>query len=234
MKKRIWSIILAICLTASLLAGCGASSSGSKSGSEFAHPDYDKDFASLRTPGSQEEAYDYQLFFLPEKDNLSQPYVGDPMPYYEDGVFYFYYLKEAGDSYNHSIYLTTTTDFLTYTEYDEPILEASRSGGQDGWIGTGSVVKVEDKYYFFYTGHAGSDSYEYKEKVMVAEGDSPLSFTKIDGWELTPPKDLGQKNDFRDPQAYYNAETGKIELTITAAKDGVARVIKYSLNKDLT
>ena len=219
-------------MTTVLFAACGKKSG--TSGIDFAHPDYDKDFSALRTAGSQEAAYDYKLFFLPDQDGTSQPYVGDPMPYYEDGVYYMYYLKEAGDSYNHSVYLATTTDFLSYTEYDEPILEASRSGGQDGWIGTGSVVKVDDKYYFFYTGHASSDSYEYKEKIMVAEGTSPTSFTKVEGWELTPPAELGQKNDFRDPQAYYNEEKGVIELTVTAAQSGVARVIKFTLAKDLS
>ncbi len=143
MSKKIISLLLALCMTVALLAGCGGSEgSAGSSDSSFAQPDYDKDFSTLRTPGSQEDAYDYQLFFLPEKDGVNQPYVGDPMPFYEDGVFYIYYLKEGGDSYNHSVYLTTTEDFLTFTEYDEPVLEASRDGGQDGWIGTGSVVKT--------------------------------------------------------------------------------------------
>lgn len=232
MSKKTISFLLTLCLLTALLAGCGGAS-GTPAAGDFAHPDYDKDFSTLRTPGSQENAYDYNLFFLPEKDGVSQPYVGDPMPYYEDGVFYIYYLKEGGDSYNHSVYLATTTDFMSWEEYDEPVLEASRDGGQDGWIGTGSVVKVEDKYYFFYTGHAGSDSYEYKEKIMVAEGDSPTSFTKMEGWELTPPAELGQKNDFRDPQVYYNEEKGVLEITVTAAQGGVARVVKFTMAKDL-
>lgn len=80
----------------------------------------DKDFSALRTPGSQESAYEYASFFLPAMDGANQPYVGDPMPYYEDGVYYIYYLKDGGDSYNHSVYLATTTDFVTYTEIDAP------------------------------------------------------------------------------------------------------------------
>ena len=99
---------------------------------EISNVGNDKDFSTFKTPGSQEAAYDYRTFFRPSVDGIEQPYVGDPMPYYEDGIYYIYYLKDGGDSYNHSIYLTTTTDFLTYTEYDDPILEASRSGGQDG------------------------------------------------------------------------------------------------------
>ena len=202
-------------------------------GDTISDPGNDKDFSSLRTPGSQEEAYEYSAFFLPEVDGTSQPYVGDTMPYYENGVYYIYYLKEAGDSYNHSVYLATTTDFVTYTEMDDVVLEASRSGGQDGWIGTGSVVKVDGKYYFFYTGHGDGAILEYAEKIMVAVGDTPTSFEKRTGWDITPPSSLGQKNDFRDPQAYYDPATGNITLTVTASQSGVARILKYTLSADL-
>lgn len=194
----------------------------------------DKDFSSLVTAGSQENAVEYKTFFLPEKDGVRQGYIGDTMPYYEDGVFYIYYLKDEGDSFNHSVYLVKTRDFLTYEEIQEPVLESSREGGQDAWIGTGSVVKVGKKYYFFYTGHNSSQVMEYKEKIMVAESDNLYSFNKIKDYEITPPSDLGQKQDFRDPQAYYNKETNKIEITITAAKSGVARIIKYTVNSDLS
>lgn len=203
-------------------------------GDAFASNLQDKDFSAMKTPGSQESAYEYRLNFLPEIDGINQPYVGDPMPYYEDGVFYLYYLKEGGDSYNHSIYLVTTTDFITFTEVDTPILESSRSGGQDSWAGTGNIVKVGDRYYFFYTGHAPNDSYEYMEKIMLAVGDDPYHFEKVEDWEMIPPAELGQKRDFRDPQAYYDAETNKIYMTVTAAKDGIARILKYTMDPDLT
>ena len=194
----------------------------------------DKDFSTLKTPGSQENAYDYSTWFLPAADGVNQPYVGDPMPYYEDGVYYIYYLKDGGDSYNHSIYLATTTDFVTYTEQDTPVLESSRSGGQDSWIGTGSVVKVEDQYYLFYTGHNGASNMEFKEKIMVAVSDNLYSFEKVADWYINPPAELGQKNDFRDPQAYYDPETGMISMTITASQSNVARILKYTVSADLT
>jgi len=202
-------------------------------GDSFAHPTDDKDFSSIRTPGSQESAYAYESFFIPSKDGTKQPYVGDPMPYYEDGVYYIYYLKDGGDSFNHSIYLATTRDFVTYEEQQEPVLEASRSGGQDSWTGTGSVVKVEGKYYLFYTGHNSSGAMEYKEKIMVAVSNNLTSFEKLADWEITPDRTLGQKNDFRDPQAYYDPETGIISLTITASQSNTARIIKYSVSADL-
>jgi sucrose-6-phosphate hydrolase SacC (GH32 family) len=191
-----------------------------------------KDFSAAKTPGAKENLYEYKNFFLLEKDGLNQPYVGDTMPYYEDGVYYIYYLKDGGDSYNHSIYLATTKDFLTYEEYQEPILEASRGSEQDSWIGTGSVVKVGNKYYLFYTGH--STSLDTKEKIMVAEGDSLFSFTKKTGWEIDPPAELRQKTDFRDPEAYFDVESKKIILTVTASKNNIARILKFSLSLDLS
>ena len=249
MNKKWTALLFALVLACAVLAGCqgnqtaqpaapaaapeAAPAAPADNGEPFAVVDNDKDFSALRTPGSQEAAYEYGIFFRPAVDGINQPYVGDTMPYYEDGTYYVYYLKEGGDSYNHSIYLATTKDFVTYTEYDDPILESNRSGGQDGWIGTGSVVKVQDTYYLFYTGHASSDAYEYMEKVMVAKGTSPDKFEKVEGWEITPPSEIGQKRDFRDPQAYYDAESNTIVMTITASQGGIARILKYTVSADL-
>ncbi len=231
--KRISVAAIALC-GAMLFAACGAG------GGDYMKDvkETDKDFTSLDTPGKQEKSYDYKFNFLPEEDGAvfgpgtgDQGYVGDTMPYYEDGTYYIYYLKDRGDSYEHSVYLATTEDFVHWEDHQDPILESDRGSGQDTMIGTGSVVKVENKYYFFYTGHNGNQ--EYHEKIMVAEGDSPTSFTKKAGWEITPPSQFG-KNDFRDPQAYYNEETEKITLTITAPQDGIARILSYTLDKDLS
>ena len=194
----------------------------------------DKTFADMDAY-EQEETYEYSFFFLPKPFNGIMPgYVGDTMPYYEDGTYYIYYLKEAGGSFNHSIYLAATKDFVTYTDYEDPILEANYEGGQDGWIGTGSVVRIGAEYIFFYTAHASAGDFEYKEKIMAAKGSSLTGFEKIAGWELIPPDELGQKNDFRDPQAYYDTETGSIILTVTAAQDGIARILKFTLSPDLS
>ncbi len=250
MNRKWTALLFALVLACTVLAGCqgnqtaqpaapaaapeaATAAAPADNGEPFAVVDNDKDFSTLRTPGSQEAAYEYGIFFRPAVDGISQPYVGDTMPYYEDGTYYVYYLKEGGDSYNHSIYLATTKDFVTYTEYDDPIVESSRSGGQDGWVGTGSVVKVKDTYYLFYTGHASSDTYEYMEKVMVAKGTSPDKFEKVEGWEITPPSEIGQKRDFRDPQAYYDAESNTIVMTITASQGGIARILKYTVSADL-
>jgi sucrose-6-phosphate hydrolase SacC (GH32 family) len=241
MNKTICAVLALLCALCLMLTACNgrdgqpvATETPREQGESFAEGVEDKDFSTLHTPGSQEAAYAYQAFFLPAVDGISQPYVGDTMPYYEDGTYYIYYLKEGGDSYNHSIYLATTRDFLTYTEYNDPIIESSRGGGQDGWAGTGSIVKVKDEYLFFYTGHASSDTYEYMEKVMLARGTTPTQLEKVEDWDITPPAEIGQKRDFRDPQAYYDEEKDTITLTVTASQDGVARILKYTLSGDLS
>ena len=262
MKRKTWAGIAVLCILCLLLTGCGSreaapaatqavpaatqaapaateaapaeSGAAGEPGEAFAEGVEDKDFSALRTPGSQEAAYEYKAFFRPAVDGISQPYVGDTMPYYEDGTYYIYYLKEGGDSYNHSIYLAATQDFINYTEYDAPIIESSRSGGQDGWVGTGSIVKVKDEYLFFYTGHASSDTYEYMEKIMLAKGSSLTGLEKAEGWEITPPAEIGQKRDFRDPQAYYDPASDTITLTVTASQGGIARILKYTLSGDLS
>ncbi len=192
----------------------------------------DKDLSAFKTPGSMEAAFEYNAFFLPKAGPKGQPYVGDPMPYYEDGKYYIYYLKDGGDSYNHSVFLTVTEDFTSYTEYLVPVLESDRGGGQDAWIGTGSVVKVNGEYLFFYTGHAASDHFEYKEVIMLAKGSTPYKFEKVGGYSITPPASLGQKRDFRDPEAHYDEATGKITLTVTAAQGGIARILKFTTDAD--
>lgn len=194
----------------------------------------DKDFSALTTAEAQENAYSYKRFFLPAKDGDYQGYVGDTMPFYENGRYYIYYLKDGGDSRKHSVYLATTSDFVNWHETHTAVLEAGGDDAQDSWIGTGSVVKVGAKYYFFYTGHNSSGSKEYHETIMVAEGTSPTCFVKKSGWQITPHPSLGQKNDFRDPQAYYDSVTDTVTLTVTASQNGIASVLKYTLKENLT
>lgn len=175
----------------------------------------------------------YKSWFLPAPADGVQPTVGDVMPYYEDGVFYIYYLKDGGDSFNHSIFLAITRDFASYEERRGPILEAGREG-RDFWMGTGSVVRIGSRYILFYTGHNSSPAYECDEVILVAEGDSPTSaFRKLEGWMIKPPAFLNQRLDFRDPQAVYDPVADTVTLTVTASHEHTAKVLKFTVSGDL-
>ena len=153
------------------------------------------------------------------------------MPYFEDGVFYIYYLKDGGDSYNHSIFLVTSRDLAVFTEHQGPILEAAP--GRDFWMGTGSVVKVGERYYLFYTAHNASPKFEFDEVIRVAEGTSLTAFKKREDWILTSPAFLGQRIDFRDPQGYYDPVSDTIALTVTASHQNVAKTLKFTVTGNL-
>ena len=56
-----------------------------------------------------EASVSYKMNYKP-KDG----FVGDTMPYYENGTFYIFFLKDQESSFNHSVYLVETKDFINY------------------------------------------------------------------------------------------------------------------------
>lgn len=173
-----------------------------------------------------EESIDYQLMYKPHDG-----FVGDTIPYYEDGTFYIFYLKDQGDSYNHSIFLVETKDFLHYEDRGEVIRASSDLYAQDNWVGTGSICKVGNTYYFFYTGH--NKKLKVQEKVLVATSEGDLyHFRKLKDVSIEPLGDLSHV-DFRDPEANYDADNDEFILTVTTNSPSLGKVIvKYRVSRD--
>ena len=234
--KRIISFLIFI-LSFFLLASCDLSSYVSDKTPNT--PDTEKeeeieigekpaqdDFSKM-TNREMEAATEYKMNYKP-KDG----FVGDPMPYYENGTFYIFFLKDQGTSYNHSIFLVETKDFINYEEKGEILRSSSDYNAQDNWIGTGSLCKVDNTYYFFYTGH--NEKLEMHERIMVATSINDLyHFKKLDGIYIDPTSELS-KVDFRDPDVTYDKENDKFLLTITTnAKKGGTVLVKYTVEKDL-
>ena len=174
-----------------------------------------------------EASVSYKMNYKP-KDG----FVGDTMPYYENGTFYIFFLKDQGSSFNHSVYLVETKDFINYEEKGEILKSSYDSKAQDNWIGTGSVCKVDNTYYFFYTGH--NEKNELHERVMVATSENDLyHFKKLEGVYIDPTSELS-KVDFRDPDVFYDNENDKFILTITTnSKRGGTVLVKYIVDKNL-
>ena len=89
MNRKIIALFLALALACILLTGCGNTQDGApaaapaETGEPFAVVDNDRDFSALRTPGSQEEAYGYKIFFRPGIDGIRP---ADPSPFWACSV----------------------------------------------------------------------------------------------------------------------------------------------------
>lgn len=233
MKKIITFIILL--LTMGFFTSCSILDLKPQSGTT--PPEVEEDLPIVEKPEhndfskmsnrEMESAVNYQINYRP-KDG----YVGDVMPYYENGKYYIFFLKDQGSSYNHSIYLVETTDFLHYEEKGEILKSSTSSTAQDNWIGTGSVCKVDNTYYFFYTGH--NDKNALHERVMVATSENDLyHFKKLDGVYIDPTNQLS-KVDFRDPDVCFDEASNSFILTVTTnANSGGTVIVKYTVSKDL-
>ncbi|MGY5354200.1 glycoside hydrolase domain-containing protein [Wenyingzhuangia sp. IMCC45467] len=141
-------------------------------------------------------------------------YVGDIMPYYNDGKFNLFFLhdaktKPAGKGF-HDIHNFETTDFTEFN-YKGRMIPYGASDEPDFGVGTGSVVKVGETYYFYYTGHNGNTPFVQnnpRESVLCATSTDLENWTKIDDFKITAP--AGYLDfDFRDPHVFYNEEDGK-------------------------
>ena len=155
----------------------------------------------------------YSMFYKP-----SHGWVGDPMPFYEDGVFHLFYLQDARDGKPtfHPWYKSTTKDFLSYVD-DGEMIPCGTVDEQDGALGTGSVFKHDGVYYGFYTGHNGNLS--PREKILLATSTDLDNWTKVTDFELEASEGY-DKNEFRDPIIIKEGDDFKMLLTTRANYQG--------------
>lgn len=149
----------------------------------------------------------YTTMFKPANN-----WVGDPMPFYENGVFHIFYLLDARNTLPtfHPWFKTTTTDFATFVENNE-VIPTGTAADQDGALGTGSVFKKDGIYYGFYTGHNGS--LDPKEKIMLATSTDLKIWTKKPLFLLQA--SLGyDRNEFRDPIIIEDKTNGTYKMLI--------------------
>lgn len=134
----------------------------------------------------------------------------DIIPYYEDGKFYLFYLKDFRDSEKHGEgcpwYLITSEDLVNYTDCGE-VLPRGSADEQDLFVFTGSCNKFNGEYYIFYTGH---NPYMRKkglpeQKILLAKSKDLLHWDKVKDFVLKAPDNF-EMHDFRDPYVFYDEE----------------------------
>ena len=206
MKINLKAVCLLLCVA--LFYNC---SSDNKPGAE--KPD-----AVTAAPACQttvESANQYTTFYKPPTG-----WVGDPMPFYENGKFHIFYLYDARNTLPtfHPWYKVATTDFASFDDNNEMIATGT-ANQQDGALGTGSVFKRNGLYYAFYTGHNGI--LDPKEKIMLATSTDLKNWTKDPSFLLQASWGY-DRNEFRDPIVIEDKSTGTYKMLIaTRSEDGL-------------
>ena len=174
-----------------------------------------------------ENIEDVQLFPTPDSS-----FVGDPMPYYEDGTFHVLYLDDLRDGKPtyHPWSLYETSNFYEYENQGIVIPYGESMEVQDAALGTGSVIRDADGlYHAYFTGH--NDTYAPKEAIMHATS------TDLKNWTKHPEdtfyaSDKYSKDDFRDPYVLYAEEESVYWMLVTARYEDQGVLVKYT-SKDL-
>ena len=190
-----------------------------------------------------------KVFPVSTYEDTLPKYMGDVMPFYDDGVMNIYHLQDTTGSnsiFYHPIARITTSDYVNYTdcgvslgfddadegsEFYHP--EATKS--PDAALGTGSVIKdTQGNYHFFYTGHNDNGQEEglkYNEVIRHAKSyDNQKTWVK-DRDDENKDYELnlyGYENDFRDPYVYYDGEDEKYYMLVTTRDYGRGVIKRYS------
>lgn len=160
----------------------------------------------------------------------SAGYTGDVMPYYENGTFHIYFLhdainKPAGKGF-HDIHEFSSTDLATFT-YEGQTIPYGTQIEPDFGIGTGSLIKAGNTYYFYYTGHNDIAAFREnspRESVLLATSTDMKTWTKQPAFKITAP-DGYYDYDFRDPKVFQNAEDGKYWMLVSTQTDPLRKAV---------
>ena len=160
----------------------------------------------------------------------SAGYTGDIMPYFDNGKFHIYFLhdaqnKPAGKGF-HDIHEYETTDLATFS-YKGQTIPYGTASEPDFGIGTGSVVKADNTYYFYYTGHNETAPFiqnNPRESVLCATSTDLKNWTKIKNFKITAPEGY-YDFDFRDPHVFYNEKDRTYNMIVSTQTDSSRKAV---------
>jgi beta-fructofuranosidase len=170
-------------------------------------------------------------------------WVGDVMPYFVNGQFEIFYLHDAPDAVKqtttgqHAIHKFTSKDLLNFSD-DGEMIGYGNVNTQDQLIGTGSMIKTGDTYYYYYTGfnsnanwltnnNPGWTGANTREAIMYATSKDLKTWTKKSDYILKAAEGYSG-TDFRDPYVFYNDEFSEYWMLVSTQKSGKAVVLVYT------
>jgi len=176
-----------------------------------------------------------------ESPYYSAGYVGDIMPYFDNGKFHIFFLHEAQNNPAgigfHGIHEFETTDMASFS-YQGEVLHYGGTNDADFAIGTGSVAKAGSTYYFYYSGHNENAAFlqdNPRQSVLCATSTNLKNWTKLPSFKITAPAGYSTF-DFRDPQVFYNDEENKYWMLVSARTQpaNTAVILKFTTNDPAT
>ena len=176
---------------------------------------------------SPTESDSYNTYYKPQVG-----YVGDPMPFFDpvSKEFRILYLQDDRDGNStiyHPIHELATKDAANYTSFGEAI-PCGTAVEDDPAIGTGSTIYVATSktYYTFYTGHKAT---EPREVILLATSKDCRTWTKDRSFRLpSPVADGYDKNEFRDPYVFFDADAQLYRMLISTLKDGKGVIAQFT------
>lgn len=179
----------------------------------------------------------YKIYYQPKGI-----WVGDIMPYGEDGTFYLYHQRDTrkpgpfGEPFGWS--LATTKDFISYRDYGES-LERGADDEVDQYVYAGTVFKAQGKYHALYTGCNRDMVREGKmdQVLLHAVSDDAVTWTKNIADSVLPPQPGYDARNWRDPYVIWD-EQNEEYLLILGTRTGwdkslmTGRLVKFT-SKDL-
>ncbi|MDQ1123271.1 family 43 glycosylhydrolase [Microbacterium trichothecenolyticum] len=179
---------------------------------------------------------DRRGFFRPH-----DAWVGDVIPWQEDGRFHLFYLYESRRIPRPGMpwHRVVTDDLVTFTETG-PALSSGGTDAADFNVYTGSVVVADGIHHVFYTGQnpnrRGADGLPVQVVLHATSGDG------MQTWDRHPEHTFGatpgyETADWRDPFVFRDEVAGLWRMLITARHtDGPERrrgVIAQCVSHDL-
>ena len=161
----------------------------------------------------------------------SDAYVGDVIPFYENGRYYAYYLHDPRKR-NSGIYAEDTTWYLVETSdglnYEDKGCILPTGDETTPYLNnyTGSVIKHTDgRYYAFFTAFNDlNEKYRVNGKsvqsVMMASGETPEKLEINKDFRLVADDRIYEVYDWRDPFVFFNEEENLYWMLLCARHKG--------------
>ncbi|MBO3662810.1 family 43 glycosylhydrolase [Microbacterium stercoris] len=157
-----------------------------------------------------------QRFFKPDHARI-----GDTIPFFWDGTFHVFYLKRYADDTHDRVetdwWHLASTDLVNFEEIGVAVTRGG-TGAPDFSAATGSVIRLGDTFYAFYTGFAKTPLAEgaRHQTVLRARSTDLVTWEKDPEFALVADASRYDAHEWRDPFVFWDADAGLYRMLIAA------------------